>query len=135
RELSSRTDRAPRSHHRLAPSRLSAVPERLLRRWQMAELIIPQGDRSGHLYGYDFIALAGTRAWRLKRSIERMTLFLAGCMLGYASKERDNDVSAKGTKVGLGPCGGCVGGSAGRGCRAYRLSDCRPSRICYLFHD
>jgi hypothetical protein len=84
----------------------------------MAELIIPQGDRSGHLYDYDFIALAGTRAWRLKRSIERMTLFLAGCMLGYASKERDNDVSAKGTTVGLGACGGCGGGTAGRRCRA-----------------
>ncbi|HKF12810.1 MAG TPA: hypothetical protein VKB89_29540 [Xanthobacteraceae bacterium] len=52
----------------------------------MAELIIPKGDRSGHLYDYDFTVLAGTRAWRLRRSIERMTLFLAGCMLGLRIK-------------------------------------------------
>jgi hypothetical protein len=54
REYSYCTDPDGRAHHRLALSRLSAVSERLLRRWQMAELIIPQGDRSGHLYRLRF---------------------------------------------------------------------------------
>src|SRR5438876_6219047 len=34
-------------------------PEQLLRRWQMAELIIPHGDRRDHLYDYLFTACRG----------------------------------------------------------------------------
>jgi hypothetical protein len=83
----------------------------------MAELIIPKGDRNGHLYDYDFTALAGTRAWRLRRSIERMTLFLTGCMLGLRIKGKADDVSAKRTTVWLGACGGCGGGTIGQRCR------------------
>src|SRR5215471_10690842 len=51
-------------------------PERLLHRWQMAELIIPQGDRRGHPTINGFTAVP-EQALGARRQIKgMMTLFL-----------------------------------------------------------
>jgi len=62
--------------------------ERLLRGWQMAELIIiPQGAGMATSAINGFTAVTGTRTRRLRREIGRMmTLFLPRCMLGLRIK-------------------------------------------------
>src|SRR2546430_7831773 len=88
------------------------------------EFIIAQGDRRDHLYDYVPAIIAGTRARRLSRSIERMTFFLARCMLGVSNqRKKDDDVSARRTTVGLGACDDCGGGPARGACRTQRISD------------
>jgi hypothetical protein len=104
----------------VSPYLVACRPERLLRRWQMAELIIiPQGAGMATFTINGFTAITGTRTRRLRHEIgHMMTLFLPRCMLGLRIKGQDDDVSARRTMVGLGACGGCGGATTGRRCRA-----------------
>src|SRR5215471_13598699 len=96
----------------------------------------PRGYARAHLYDHVLATVAGMRARHLSRSIERITWFLAKCMLGRCNQRKaGDDAFARRGTVGLGAGGGRCGAVSGRRCRAQRLSDGGARRLRVCLHE
>src|SRR5262249_11811148 len=95
----------------------------------------PSGYARDHLHDHVLATVAGMRARHLSRSIERITWFLAKCMLGRCNQRKTgNDAFARRKTVRLG-AGGRRGAITGRRCRTQRLSDGGARRLRVRLHE